>query len=941
MAGFLGTISGQVTLDIRPAVAAYATLRAQNARTVYALRGTGDAFVAAGKRMTVAGAGLLYVFGKAVGAAAEFERKMDFFGAITDTNSEKMKELSAFTLQLGQDTIYSADQVAEGFIELGKAGVTAEGIIQGLGVAMTNLGAATDIPLAESGQIILSTLQQFEKGAESAVAVSDKLAGAANASFADITDLGVSLKYVGGVAHTTGASLSDTIDAISLLAKAGIRGSTAGTSLRQMLVSLYGATGPATAALEDLGIITEKGTNRFYDQQGALKPLGTVFQILGDSLKGYNKQQRLAYLRTIFNNRALSAASILAREGAKGFKQMNNEIAKTDTAEVARKRLDNLSGDIEILRGNIETLMIRAGTPFQETIRGWVQSFTKLIQAFGKLDPETQKFIVQTIGVTGATLAVMGIFNIIIGTVFRFAAAMLKLGAGVKFLGKILKVVLVNGKFFLRLFIAPLLAGLAALSAPVLIAIAVILALAAAFIIAYKKSQKFREFVQNIGDWLVDAGKAIGNFFKLLATDPGAAWEKTKQGVSDLVVWIGDQFAKLPGLIADGLNAGVGLVQDWLDQQVEIISRLPGAIADALSGLGEQLQAVFTKQNINTAVQLMVDAAVQVFIKFKLQMISLALQTVEGLVKAMQPTPHRIGFIIGFMVALCLRYLVNLLVNAPKLMRQVVTGMVQALAPLAARVSVQMLRANISVSQGILRMIATAASMGPRVGIALIVALVTLPSRVFRLFLQVAAAPEKALPRMASAAQEFGLAALNGVSGALDGLPSLVFGVLGRAISAFNSMVSAAFSAARNFAGGLWEGFKSGLGISSPSFIERAAVQMTKTVAEETQRLKKQTRDIQRLGRGLAATQLGGGMNASVATMSATRRVGNRASDGQVTKFNGREMNKLQQAAQANKMKLIEGKLELRDGRAYISGIAQDVYDDNDQFDSVTRGQRR
>src|SRR5690349_21570121 len=148
---FLGSISGQVRLDIRQAVAAYATLRAQNQRTVYALRGTGDAFVGAGKVMTGAGVGLIAIFGKAVSAAAEFERKMDYFGAVTDTNADKMARLSEFTLQLAADTIYSANEVAEGMVELGKAGVNAEQIMAGIGKAMTDLGAAGDIPLAESG----------------------------------------------------------------------------------------------------------------------------------------------------------------------------------------------------------------------------------------------------------------------------------------------------------------------------------------------------------------------------------------------------------------------------------------------------------------------------------------------------------------------------------------------------------------------------------------------------------------------------------------------------------------------------------------------------------------------------------------------------------------------------------------------------------------------
>jgi hypothetical protein len=122
----LGEIKAQVKLDIRQAVASYATLRAQNAKTVYAMRGTGDSFVAAGRRMTTAGVGLLAVFGLAVKKAADFERKMDFFQAVTGTSAKQMKTLDDVTLQLAQDSIFTADQLADGMVELGKAGVSAK-----------------------------------------------------------------------------------------------------------------------------------------------------------------------------------------------------------------------------------------------------------------------------------------------------------------------------------------------------------------------------------------------------------------------------------------------------------------------------------------------------------------------------------------------------------------------------------------------------------------------------------------------------------------------------------------------------------------------------------------------------------------------------------------------------------------------------------------------
>jgi hypothetical protein len=107
----LGEIKAQVKLDIRQAVASYATLRAQNAKTVYAMRGTGDSFVAAGRRMTTAGVGLLAVFGLAVKKAADFERKMDFFQAVTGTSAKQICHGSTYWSGFAEQGRHDPDRV--------------------------------------------------------------------------------------------------------------------------------------------------------------------------------------------------------------------------------------------------------------------------------------------------------------------------------------------------------------------------------------------------------------------------------------------------------------------------------------------------------------------------------------------------------------------------------------------------------------------------------------------------------------------------------------------------------------------------------------------------------------------------------------------------------------------------------------------------------------
>lgn len=936
MAGLLGTISGQVRLDIRQAVAAYATLRAENARTVYALRGTGDAFVATGQQMAVAGAGLVYVFGRAVKAAAEFERKMDFFGAVTATTADEMKRLETFTLDLAESTIYSAGQIAEGFIELGKAGVSATQIMEGIGEAMANLGAAGDIPLTKSGQIITSTIQQFDLAASDAVKVTDLLAGAANASIADIDDIGVSLKYVGGVANAVGLSFEDTAVAISLLAKAGIRGSTAGTSLRQMLVSLGGATGPARDTLKDLGILLEDGTNLFFDNEGKAKSLAEVYQILQRHTADLTAKERLMALRTIFNNRALAAASILTREGAKGFREMSAEMAKTTAADVAAARLDNLSGDLEILRGNIETLMIQAGGPFQETLRGWVQTLTKLVQAFGELEPETQKMIVQFIGLSGLALVVSGVFAIIVGTIYRAVAAAKKLGAGIKFLVKNLKTARLILGLVVRLLGTSLLAALGITGGALLVIVGVIAAVGVAFYIAYKKIEPFRDFINKLGSSIGSAVKAIGAFFKALATDPGSVWESIKQGFASALEYLRTQVSRVGSFFAQGFNSARDKVSGFIDSVVGFFRSLPGRILSLITNFASFLVDTFSFKNIGFVLSTFVGTVVTFFMTLGPRIITLALRMVTGLISTFGQLAPKVGYVIGFMVGRFIRLMIFLAARAISLTVKIVSGILNFFQKLPGRIQAFGIRMAIRFLGALRQMVAWARENGPKIVAGIIDFVATLPQRIFNFAVKMAARLVTAIPRMLRAAGDFGQGLVDGIMNLVNDLPGLVGDALDNVIQAFRDLISTAFNAAKDFAGGLWNGFRDGLGINSPSFIEKHMVQMTSTVGSETKRLRKQVLDVQKAGKNLSRTNFGVGLEKAVSTVATGRRLGEGI---------GRDLALTRPSTPANvaiqqpeKTRLVEGTLDLHpNGRVTIQGLAQDIYDDNEGFYSSGR----
>src|SRR5699024_1323294 len=119
------------------------------------------------------------------------------------------------------------------------------------------------VDAAEAAAIQAQALQAFGLDASYAANAADVLAGAANASSADIGGIAQGLQQAGAVSHQFGISLEDTATGLAMFANAGIQGSDAGTLLKSALLHLTARTAPAQAAVEELGLTVYDTTGKF------------------------------------------------------------------------------------------------------------------------------------------------------------------------------------------------------------------------------------------------------------------------------------------------------------------------------------------------------------------------------------------------------------------------------------------------------------------------------------------------------------------------------------------------------------------------------------------------------------------------------------------------------------------------------------------------------
>lgn len=468
----LGTARGVIEIDYRGNGATQASRD---------LRATGSAATDANQKMDRAGRGMMVAgaviaggLALAVNSAADFEKQLSNVQAVSGASAAEMEQLRAKSLQLGKDTAFSASESAGAIEELVKAGLSVQDVMNGAADATVNLAAAGEVSMPEAATIASNAMNQFNLAAEDMVGVADNIAGAANASAIDVSDFGMSLSQVGAVANLAGAKFEDTATAIALMGNAGIKGSDAGTSLKSMLMTLQPTTEKQINLMEDLGIVTEDGANKFYDAEGNLKSLADVSGILQKSLEGQTKAQKQANLETIFGSDGIRAAAILADNGAKGFDKMATAMGKVSAADVAATKLDNLAGSMEQLKGSLETLMIMVGTPLLNGIRAIVDGFTSFLNVILELPGPVLEAITVFLGVLSASLLLVGAF--------------LKVRAAIQLMQ----------------------AGMLLFTGPILLVIAAIAALVAAFVYFYKTNARFRAFVQEMGAVLRDAlGKAM------------------------------------------------------------------------------------------------------------------------------------------------------------------------------------------------------------------------------------------------------------------------------------------------------------------------------------------------------------------------------------------------------------------------------------------------
>ena len=314
--------------------------------TLFGLRGA----TLAASGAFLAGTAAVAAFSKSVQSAAKLQTELNVFRVTAAATADEMRRAAEEAQRLGQDLTLpgvTAGDAAEAMTQLAKSGLDVRNSL-GAVKGTLQLATAAQIDNVAATGLVASALNSFALSGGQAVRVADLLTGAAKESQAEITDMGTALQQASAVAKLAGVNIEDTVTFLTQLARAGLSGGRAGTSLRVAMLRLINPTEQAAAKLKELEI-------NLRDAQGNLK--ASVFTDIAAALEGLTRAQQQATLATIFGTDAVRAAAIIGGQGAVAFESLRDSVTEQGlAAEQAEARTAGFAGSVENLKNQFEGL---------------------------------------------------------------------------------------------------------------------------------------------------------------------------------------------------------------------------------------------------------------------------------------------------------------------------------------------------------------------------------------------------------------------------------------------------------------------------------------------------------------------------------------------------------------------------------------------------------
>lgn len=451
----------------------------------------------------------------------DFDSSMSKVQALSGSTGDELLALKNKAQELGASTAWSASQVSEAMQYMALAGWDANEMLEGT-AGILSAASATGEDLAAVCDIITDGLSAFGMQASESARFADVLASTATNANTTIEMMGEAFTYAGSVAGAFNYSIEDTALAIGLMANSGVKASNAGTALRKMMTEL---SGTIEVTGKNLGTYTIQTANA----DGTMKPFRETLVSLRKAFKGLTEAEKSSTAEMLVGKTGMAGLLAIMNASDDAFNDLASSIDNStgSAQEMSEVMLDNLGGQITILKSGIESLALAIGerlTPYARRLTSVVQN---VVTTFNNMS-DTQKDQVVKIGAVVACIPPLILaYGKLVKGVGRAMVSFGKFGQQVKSVGSVIKVIFSPANKIVLIMTA--------------------IALVAVLVIKYWESLK--TFFINCFDKLKQLAVDCGVDFEALGVLFGKVKETICLAIQGIVSWVQDKWNQMQPLI--------------------------------------------------------------------------------------------------------------------------------------------------------------------------------------------------------------------------------------------------------------------------------------------------------------------------------------------------------------------------------------------------------
>lgn len=308
---------------------------------------------------------------------SEFENSMTKVMTVTNATADEFKMLTDEAKRLGSTTQFTARQVSDLQLVLGRKGFSPKAIV-GMEEAILDLALATGEDLSLAAETVSSSINAFNLEAKDSNRVANTLASAAANSSMQLSTFATAFGHAGASANAVGVEVEELSAMMGVLMDNGIKASKAGTGLRRVFMDLH-----------------EKGI-----------PFNETLHAMADGTMDLEQAQELV-------GRTAANQLLILSQNLDKITELTTEY-ETNTGrlkEMAKAMGATTFAKVMKFKSAIEGLRIELGATIAKVFLPLIEFVTGLASKFKTLDDRTKKIIV----VIGTLLSLIGPLVLLIG----------------------------------------------------------------------------------------------------------------------------------------------------------------------------------------------------------------------------------------------------------------------------------------------------------------------------------------------------------------------------------------------------------------------------------------------------------------------------------------------------------------------------------------------